>query len=468
VIFSCGSPRLPQNKGLKKTALDGLLAAEILWDIEALFGRQNLEELDLEALESAVRRQALRLAARAVEQRLNADHSDGEQTHQPCPCGQQARYTGRRTKVFHSILGPLTLQRAYYHCTACGHGFCPRDRQLGLSNTCLSPAVTRMIATVGAMVSFEEGSQLLQELAGLSVDAKQVERSAEALGAEIAEDERQHVQPLEDAPLPATLYLGIDGTGVPMRASELKGRSGKQPDGTAKTREVKLCTVWSAESRDAADRPVRDEGSVSYTAAIESAATLDTDELPSAFTQRVLRAATRRRFVQAHRTVVMGDGAPWIWKIAQELFPKAIQIVDRFHVKEHLSTLSKALYGADTAEAKIWAQRRHEELDSGRLSDLLHALRRHADRSAEARKCFQYIHRNRDRMRYDRFHATGLCTSSGVVEAGCKVVVGTRLKRAGMHWTVRGSNAIIALRCSKLSGRFQDFWERRSDALRAA
>ena len=150
-----------------------------------------------------------------------------------------------------------------------------------------------MIATVGTMVSFEEGSQMLQELAGISVDPKHVERSAEALGAEIATHEMRNVQPLESLPLPPTLYLGIDGTGAPMRASELRGRCGKQPDGSAKTGEVKLCTVWSAESRDADNRPVRDPGSVTYTAAIESAATLDTDQAPSAFPQRVLREATR-------------------------------------------------------------------------------------------------------------------------------------------------------------------------------
>ena len=142
--------------------------------------------------------------------------------------------------------------------------------------------------------------------------------------------------------------------------------------------------------------------------------------------------------------------------------------MDRFHVKEHLSNVGKSLYGATSVQAKLWAQRRHDELDSGRLPDLLRALRRHADRSEEARKCFQYIHHNRHRMCYPRFDDQGLCTSSGVVEAGCKVAIGTRLKRAGMHWTVRGSNAIIALRCSRLSGRFQDFWERRSELRRAA
>jgi hypothetical protein len=457
-----------RTKGLKKNALDGLLAAEILWDLEALLGRQSLDDLDLEALETAIRRQALRLAGRAVEQRINADQSDGGKPHARCECGQLARYAGRREKTFESVLGQLKLERAYYYCAACGHGFCPRDRQLGLEDTSLSPAVTRMVAAVGALVSFEEGSQLLQELAGVSVNAKQVERAAEGLGVEIGADEKRDMTPVLVQPLPSTLYLGVDGTGVPMRAQELKGRSGKQPDGSAKTREVKLCTVWSAESRDDEDRPVRDEGSVSYTAAIESAATLDVDEVPSAFTQRVLREASRRRFTQAERTVVIGDGAPWIWKIAQELFPRAIQIVDRFHVKQTLCTVSKAVYGADSPQAHQWARRRHDELDAGKFTDLLRAVRRHSANSADARKCFQYLHRNRDRMRYPHFEALGLCTSSGVVEAGCKVVVGTRLKRAGMHWTLRGSNAIIALRCSRLSGRFQDFWERRADARRAA
>jgi transposase len=131
---------------------------------------------------------------------------------------------------------------------------------------------------------------------------------------------------------------------------------------------VKLCTVWSADSRDTDNRPVRDPGSVTYTAAIESAATLDTDDAPAAFTQRVLREATRRRFTAAERTVVLGDGAPWIWKIAQELFPRAIQIVDRFHVKQHLSDVATAIYGPESTQAHEWAQRCHEELDSCRLS----------------------------------------------------------------------------------------------------
>ncbi len=458
---SSGGFRSRPKKGLQ-TALE----SEVVQEVEALLGREAVAELDFEALEMALRHGALRLAARAIEQRLNADTSDEVGSRVPCRCGGQAHFAGRRSKQFQSVLGPLRLERAYYYCSSCGHGCCPRDKHLGMENTSLSPALTRMTATVGAMVSFQEGSQLLQELAGVAVDAKQVERTAEAVGQEIAEDERHHSEPLDALPLPKTLYLGIDGTGIPLRAEELTDVPGKSKGG-AKTREVKLCTVWSAESLDTDGTPVRDEGSVTYSAAIESARIPDIAKERSAFAQRVWRETQRRRFSQAARTAVLGDGAPWIWNLVAELFPGTIEIVDRFHAKQHLSELSKALYGLNSPRAAQWAQRRHEELDRGQFHALLAALRRQVARSEEARRCLHYFQSNRERMRYPEFHAQGLCTSTGVVEAGCKVAIGTRLKRAGMHWTVSGSNAIIALRCSKLSGRFQDFWERRSEHLAA-
>jgi Uncharacterised protein family (UPF0236) len=411
-------------------------------------------------VEIAARRQALRLAARALEQRLNADTSDYTGPELPCPCGGLAQYHGRHGKTFESVLGPLHLERAYYHCANCRSGFCPRDRHLRLEMFSLTPGVLRMTGATAALVSFEESSALLHELAGVEVSASQVERAAEALGAEIAADECSCVERMgEVAP---TMYLGMDGTGVPMRKSEVAGRSGKQPDGSAKTREAKLVTMWTAESRDEEGKPVRDPGSITYSAAIESAAALDTCPERSEFAERVLREATRRGFTDASRCVVLGDGSFWIWNTAKELFPQAIQILDRFHAKEHLSKVGKAIYG-DSEQGKKWIQRRYDDLDDGRMKSLLQALDRHAPKYEEALECADYIRNNRDRMRYHEFHEQGLCTATGVVEAGCKVVVGTRLKRAGMHWTVGGANAIIALRCCKLSGRYEDFWERRSE-----
>lgn len=429
-----------------------------------MLGDGAADGVDFEAVETAARRQVLRLAARAIEQKLNADLSDNSGPFLPCPCGAAARFAGRRGKVFQSVLGALQLERAYYHCKACHSGFCPRDRFLGIANTSLSPAVVRMIGAVGAAGSFQDGSQLLGELAGLRIDASQVQRAAEALGREIADDERLHTEPLGNTAPPPTLYMGLDGTGVPMRKGELTGRAGKQPDGSSKTREVKLVAVWSAESRDAGGLPMRDAGSVTYSAAIESAATPDTAGQPSAFASRVAREAQRRRFQEAPRRAVVADGAPWIWNITQESYPGAIQIVDRFHVKETLHRTAQAIFGSDCEPGKHWAAARCAELDEGKLHLIVHALRPHLSSCSAAAKCAQYIHRNRHRMRYPKFHKQGLCTSSGVLEAGCKVSIGTRCKRAGMHWTPNGANAIIALRCCRLSGRFEDFWERRSQS----
>ena len=396
-----------------------------------------------------------------MAQRLNEDLSDHSGSTRACPCGQTAHYAGRRPKTFTTLLGPLTLERAYYHCDACCTGHCPRDQALGLQATSLSPATTRLVGLTAAEVSFAKASELLAVLAGVGVETRQVERCAEALGREVAADERAVTEQTAPAPAP-TMYLGLDGTGVPVRPAEVEGRRGKQPDGSAKTREVKLVTLWTAEGRDKEGRPIRDPGSVSYNAAVESAASRNTDPQPAAFAKRVYREAQRRGFdTAAHQVVVGDDGAPWIWNLSAEQFPGAIEIVDIYHAKQHLCDVAKAIYGAGTDLAGQWAKDRHAELDDGRLPALVAALRSHAETTPEARKCIHYVFGNRHRMRYPQFRARGLCVSSGVVEAGCKQI-GARLKRAGMRWTVAGANAIIALRCCILSGRFEDFWERRA------
>ncbi len=235
----------------------------------------------------------------------------------------------------------------------------------------------------------------------------------------------------------------------------------------ALARVCKLCAVWSAEKRDAEGRPVRDPGSVTYTAAIESAATKDTDAQLSDFAQRVERESQRRRFGQVQRQVVLGDGAKWIWNLTEELFPQAIQIVDRYHALERLHQVSKHL-SLDEDARQAWVQGRRQELEAGQIEAILTSLAPHTEHQDEIKQASGYFRDNRHRMNYAQFRRQGLCTSSGVLEAGCKNVLGARLKRSGMHWTVRGANAITALRCTRLSGRFEDFWEWRADLRVAA
>ena len=425
-------------------------------------GDDWLEGLDFEAIETAVKQTALRVAAKAISHRLNADHSDHQGPQKPCACGAEAHYAGRRPKTFTTALGEMELERAWYHCQHCHTGFSPRDRALGLERTALSPAALRMTGVSAARVSFAEASNLLRELACLDIHPKQVERFAKALGQSIALDEREVLE-LEPSQAP-TLYLGLDGTGVPMRHSETQGRKGKQPDGSAKTREAKLAVIWSAESRDKHGLPVRDPDSVSCNAAIESIASRDTDSSPSPFASRVLRETPRRGFDQVSQRVVLGDGAPWIWNWAGEYAPDALQIVDIYHAKQHLFDVAHAIYGAHSDLASQWAKQRRDELDQGQLHRILAQLHIHAPSCDQARKCLDYFTHNQNRMDYPRFRALGLCVATGVVEAQCKAVVGTRLKRGGMHWSLHGANAIKALRCAILSNRFDDFWERRAIA----
>ena len=151
-----------------------------------------------------------------------------------------------------------------------------------------------------------------------------------------------------------------------------------------------------------------------------------------------------------------------MWNFAAEHVPDAIQIVDIFHAKQHVFDVAKALYGKGSDLAAQWGKARRDELDQGRLDLVLAALRKHASHCDVAARNIEYFQNNRARMDYPRFREQGLCVSTGVVEGGCKSLIGGRLKRGGMHWSVSGANSIIALRCSVQSNRFDDYWERRA------
>jgi hypothetical protein len=163
--------------------------------------------------------------------------------------------------------------------------------------------------------------------------------------------------------------------------------------------------------------------------------------------------------------VILGDGAEWIWNLADLHFPGAIQIVDLFHARQHLWDLARLLYPAQDAHQRQWILRHQPKLDEGKIEKLVRYLgsleTSWPDLAETIRKTAAYFQRNAQRMRYPEFRRQHLFVGSGVIEAGCKTVIGSRLKQSGMFWTVRGANAIIALRCSRLSGRFEDYWEAR-------
>ena len=165
----------------------------------------------------------------------------------------------------------------------------------------------------------------------------------------------------------------------------------------------------------------------------------------------------------------MGDGAEWIGNLADQHFPSAAQIVDLYHTRQHLWDLARSLYPNDPAGQQAW-MKAHQKglLDKGKIEKLVLSLRSTKSTNTEVLEKIRieadYFERNAERMRYPKFRRQHLFIGSGVIEAGCKTVLGCRLKQSGMFWTIRGANAIIALRCCHLNGRFETYWEGRRAA----
>jgi hypothetical protein len=252
------------------------------------------------------------------------------------------------------------------------------------------------------------------------------------------------------------MYICMDGSGVPVVKKETVGRQGKGEDGQAKTREAKLGCIFTQTGVDSEGRPVRDEASTSYAGSIEQA---------EAFGVRIYQEARRRGLDRAKEVCVLGDGAPWIWNIADEHFYGATQIVDLYHAREHYWSLGKACFGQDKGKLYQWTEQRRGELDDGKVEEVIKAIKRLSALSTYDQETCEreiaYFEKNKERMRYAEFRRRDLFVGSGVLEAGCRTVIGQRLKQSGMHWTVKGANSILALRCGLLSNRWEDFWEHR-------
>jgi hypothetical protein len=371
---------------------------------------------------------------------------------------------GVRGKDLLTILGPVAYERSMFQCPSCQATRYPGDEALDVVGTTRSPGLRRMMARAGSQSTFKDGRDDLLIYAGLKVSAKDVERVAEGIGQEMdawSERERQETPSREEHPEPEknipVMYVSYDGTGVPMTREELKGVRGKQPDGTARTREAKLGCVFTQTQTDEDGYPIRDPNTTTFVGAIETAET---------FGWRVYGEAWRRGLSQARKVVVLGDGAEWVKNLAEMHFPRAILIIDLYHARQHVSGLCRILFGAN--EKKMERQRRRwwALLDAGRVEKIILYARRRLPVDPDLKKTAEteihYLEKNKERMRYVDFRAQALFVGSGVIEAGCKTVIGQRLKQSGMEWTVRGANAIIALRCVMKSNRLEDYWESRA------
>jgi hypothetical protein len=409
-----------------------------------------------------IRAGLIRLGASVLEDLLAADAGYAG-PRLDCGCGHRAELAGYRDKAVDTVLGPVTIRRAWYHCDQCHHGLAPRDAQLGIAGQGMSAGLRKMTARAAAAVPFAAAARLVGELAGITLTGRRAGRRAEADGnaaAQVIETEAASITsgkiaPLPPAgPLPDKLYVAIDGTGVPMVPAAVEGRDGKGEDGKARTREVKMAAAFTQTRLDDDGYPVRDPDSSSYLSTLAPAPEFG-----------ILMAAEARRRGAGHirQLTILGDGAPWIWNLAAVHFPEATQIVDLFHAREHVHELANLAARLLAGHRDQWLAARLAELDNGDIGALLAAGRELKFLGSLARdrdKALHYFETNQPRMRYARYRSLGLFVGSGVVEAGCKSVIGQRLKLSGMRWTEPGATGILTLRCQEASNRWEQIWQR--------
>lgn len=398
-------------------------------------------------------RTALFQSAREVFQALLQNAIDRIDNAYPPKPGSHSK--ARMALTVDTIFGPCNILRDYYYCPEEKQGHAPADAALALENGC-TPALFGLLCLEGAdEASFQKAEEHLRETGGIKISARQVQRAIQHIGPTAQAWFEAERQP-ETCTAPI-IYVSGDGTGVQMRPEELAGRKGKQPDGSAKTRQVYLGAVFTQTKRDEEGRPIRDHDSTTYL----------TTFAPIADFGLLLRKEARRRGSgTAGKIILLFDGASGLENHGHINFPGSLQIVDFYHAVEHLKQLLEALFGKGHAEIKKLLSRWKRWL----LKDDVQKIIRTARSLAQGQSCkeavekaLHYFEHNVERMQYGTFRQAGYFIGSGVVEAGCKSVIGSRCKQSGMRWSKDGAQNILALRCIRASRQWDQFWKKRAN-----
>jgi len=373
--------------------------------------------------------------------------------YQPKP-GQVRK--GRETLQVQGIFGLFPLHRDYYHHPGKEQGHYPADAALGLE-VGYTPALAKLLCLEGAdETTYLKAERHLERTGGITVSARQIQRVVQRVGVNAQAWQEREAQPGPcDTPI---LYVSGDGTGVPMVAEELKGRRGKQADGKAKTRQAYLGCVFTQHRLDEKGRPVRDYESTTYVSSFKAI---------DHFGPLLRQEAIRRGMASAGKTVLLIDGAAGLANMGKLCFKDSVQIVDFYHAMEHAAKVLEALIGKTHPDYKKRVGRWAKRLLKDKVQSLIKESRRECagqPQESAVEEALGYFVNNVSRMQYGTFRAAGFFIGSGVVEAGCKTVIGSRCKQSGMFWSESGAQNILALRCIHSSRRLDEFWKHRLNA----
>ena len=362
---------------------------------------------------------------------------------------------GLHQKTVQSMFGAIRIQREYFYHAGRGCGRYPMDEALGLENG-YTPAVTRMMCRAGARDTYEDSSADLRAYAGLAVNAQEINRMVQRIGPGMRAAMEAEALTGQTEAVPR-LYISCDGTGVPMRRSELIGVKGKGEDGRATTREVKVGCVFTEHPREG-EEPFRDTDSTSYIATLRKC---------GSFGPLLRKEAYRRGMGRAKEIIFIADGAAWIWEIVRTCFSGAIEILDYYHAHEYLVEMVNLLYGKDTELGKQQIENWKNKLLEDRVLEVITVARALGENLPKKEQeilnaKINYFENNHTRMLYGTYKSKGYFYGSGVIEAGCKSVIGKRAKQSGMFWSEKGAEDVLAIRTALYSDRFNQYWDEKN------
>lgn len=412
-------------------------------DLLAELARRSVAEAgasDMSAFEQAGEVLASELKERAMSARLAGLAASEGSSASPCPrCGRSIPVKGsKRTRRLMTMSGEHVLSRNYHYCSACRHGWYPLDAALGLpKNGELTPEMERRLLDFGLHDTFEDAAERWSLHYGTTVSENLVRRVVERVGERMegcpaaALQEQLKPAPAEPAKL---LVVGVDGSMVPTR--------GPDP-----WREAKVAVIYRGEDhqrsvvsgRGRLERP-------RFVAVVGN-------KLALAKEMRVALAVEKAE--TAEQAVWLGDGAPWIWNLAEELAPEAHQVLDWCHVAHHIAACREALFGKDDGTGRLWSLRAEHLVWHGELDLLLHELdtcvaecEPAVGQTSAIADLQRYLETHEDRLNYAVFREAGFPVGSGFVESAHRHVLQARMKRAGQHWAPERADRMGRLRAA--------------------
>jgi hypothetical protein len=361
------------------------------------------------------------------------------------------RNAGNHGKRIVTLFGELPeIRRTYYWNEDSHSGHYPFDDRLGLVGR-YTPAAADEMARCAVSHPYNDAAEAfshchafkvspdtIREIVGMLYDESSAFAKGSGGGERDACDEKAGI-----------VCVMADGTGMPMRRECLKGAKGK--DGRARTREVKAGAIFVA-SKTKDNEPHRDLDTTTYVATTHRREKFG----------KYLRSEFDRRFSREPDTVLyITDGGKWLHSIHESEFPFAVEILDVYHAVEHLKPL---LAGLGIKEnSKEWKYRHHywsECIKAGKVQNVLDYIWKNmrARLGKDAMREYKYYRSNAGRMKYDEYRANGWFIGSGVIESGCKTVIGQRFKQSGMIWSLKGAKALLPLRTLYKSNRLEQFF----------